>query len=342
MSKISRWFGVLEVLGTSFVDDKPIFYEKDDPFVVRFKVKPLVWLAPEHAIPAHDDLVWTRLSFTKNQSKQSTVWAARVRGSLSRLSPDDATILEQTLLEQQTKKRIYTLDKMLYAKLAETEPRIPVAVPTEPLKVEIAESVRVAEGVEGHDKSEIRESLHIQALLAEIGTRLGMRIWIPKGDRQAVLKLWNPPAESAPLDELPLTYDADTNKTIHQIDVLWLKRRAIVRAFEVEHTTSIYSGILRMADLLSLQPNINIKLHLVAPSDRRNKVFEELLRPVFAYLENGPLSEKCSYLSYDIRDRWQSRCASSSAMRSRFKRRSSPSSCVSLAVSCRSASWSPP
>jgi hypothetical protein len=51
-----------------------------------------------------------------------------------------------------------------------------------------------------------------------------------------------------------------------------------------------------MADLLSLQPNINI-LHIVAPSDRRNKVFEELLRPVFAYLENGPLSEKCSYLS---------------------------------------------
>jgi hypothetical protein len=299
MSKVSRWFGILEVLGSSFIDDTPIFYDKDDPFVVRFKVKPLVWLAPEHAIPALDDLVWTRLSFTKNQSKHSTVWAARVRGSLSRLNAEDATVLEQALLEQQTKKRVFALDKTLYAKLAESEPRIPVAVPTEPLKVEAVEKVVAADSVEAHEKSEVRESLQIQALLAEIGTRLGMRIWIPKGDRQAVLKLWNPPPESAPLDELPLTYDVDTNKTIHQIDVLWLKRRAIVRAFEVEHTTSIYSGILRMADLLSLQPNINIKLHLVAPSERRNKVFEELLRPVFAYLDNGPLSEKCSYLSYD-------------------------------------------
>jgi hypothetical protein len=227
------------------------------------------------------------------------VWAARVRGSLSRLKPEDAIFLEQTLSEQQTKKQTYPLDKTLYAKLAESAPRIPVAVPTEPIKVEVSENIAVSESVIAQEKSEFRESLQIQALLAEIGTRLGMQIWIPRGDRQAVLKLWTPKPESAPLDELPLTYDADTNKTIHQIDVLWLKRRSIVRAFEVEHTTSIYSGILRMADLLSLQPNINIKLHLVAPSDRRSKVFEELLRPVFAYLENGPLSEKCSYLSYD-------------------------------------------
>jgi hypothetical protein len=39
---------------------------------------------------------------------------------------------------------------------------------------------------------------------------------------------------------------------IERIDVLWLKGRSIKRAFEVEHTTSIYSGILRMADLLAL------------------------------------------------------------------------------------------
>jgi hypothetical protein len=40
-----------------------------------------------------------------------------------------------------------------------------------------------------------------------------------------------------------------------QIEVLWLKGRAIQRAFEVEHTTSIYSGILRMADLLTWRSN---------------------------------------------------------------------------------------
>ena len=70
------------------------------------------------------------------------------------------------------------------------------------------------------------------------------------------------------LDRLPLNYDETTLSTIEQIDVIWLKGHSIVRAFEVEHTTSIYSGLLRMADLLALQPNMNINLHIVAPDNR--------------------------------------------------------------------------
>jgi hypothetical protein len=54
-----------------------------------------------------------------------------------------------------------------------------------------------------------------------------------------------------------------------------------------------------MADLLALQPNMDIKLHLVAPASRREKVFDELRRPVFSLLEKGPLSESCTYISYD-------------------------------------------
>src|SRR5437588_2870850 len=101
------------------------------------------------------------------------------------------------------------------------------------------------------------------------------------------------------LERLPLNYDDTTLRTIEQIDVLWLRSRSIVRAFEIEHTTSIYSGILRMADLLALQPNMDINLHIVAPIARRDKVFQELRRPVFSLLEKGPLYESCTYLSYD-------------------------------------------
>jgi hypothetical protein len=72
-----------------------------------------------------------------------------------------------------------------------------------------------------------------------------------------------------------------------------------VRAFEVEHTTSVYSGILRMADLLALQPNVDIELHIVAPVAKREKVFNEIRRPVFSLLDRGPLAESCTYLSYD-------------------------------------------
>jgi hypothetical protein len=72
-----------------------------------------------------------------------------------------------------------------------------------------------------------------------------------------------------------------------------------VRAFEVEHTTAVYSGLLRMADLLALQPNMDIRLHIVAPDERREKVFREMNRPVFSLLDRGPLSDSCTFISYD-------------------------------------------
>jgi hypothetical protein len=137
----------------------------------------------------------------------------------------------------------------------------------------------------------------MQAELANVGAKMGMKIWIPRADRGGVLREWANEG-GALLDRLPLNYDETTLRTIEQIDVLWLKGRSIVRAFEVEHTTSVYSGILRMADLVALQPNMNIKLHIVAPEARRDKVFQEIRRPVFSLLEKGPLAEYCTYLSY--------------------------------------------
>ncbi|MEO9263744.1 MAG: winged helix-turn-helix domain-containing protein [Candidatus Baltobacteraceae bacterium] len=151
-------------------------------------------------------------------------------------------------------------------------------------------------------RTDVRESHQIQALLADIGSRMGMQIWLPRNDRTSVLGEWKGD-HPGPLDRLPLNYDEATLKTIEQIDVLWLRGRSIRRAFEVEHTTAVYSGILRMADLLALQPNMDIKLHIVAPPARRDKVFQELRRPVFSLLERGALFEYCTYLSYDsVRD----------------------------------------
>jgi len=148
------------------------------------------------------------------------------------------------------------------------------------------------------DPDSIRESMQIQALIATVGAEMGFTIWLPKSDRSRVLKAWQAqPGEL--LDELPLGYDPTTIATIEQIDVLWLRRRSIVRAFEVEHTTSIYSGLLRMADLVAMQPNLNIKLHIVAPVERREKVMKEIKRPVFALLEGHALSEICTYISFD-------------------------------------------
>lgn len=165
---------------------------------------------------------------------------------------------------------------------------VSVTVPTMPDVEEEEES----------DNESVRESMQIQAMIAKIGTMMGYSIWLPKADRGRVLRAWKAePGEL--LDHLPLGYDPTTMKTVEQIDVIWLRKRSIIRAFEVEHTTSVYSGLLRMADLVALQPNINIKLHIVAPVEKREKVLQEIRRPVFSLLEGRALAEMCTYLSYD-------------------------------------------
>ncbi len=156
---------------------------------------------------------------------------------------------------------------------------------------------------EGEEKEvarpDARQSIQIQSKLARIGAVMGFKIWIPRGDRSRVRELVEERDRAAFLDDLPLNYDTTTIDTIELIDVLWLKGRSIVRAFEVEHTTAVYSGLLRMADLLALQPNMDIRLHIVAPEERREKVFREMRRPVFSLLDRGPLTKSCTFVSYE-------------------------------------------
>ena len=133
------------------------------------------------------------------------------------------------------------------------------------VSVSVPQETKEEEKIETKDLAhEVRESLRIQALVADVGAKMGFKAWLPRNDRGRVQALMEANA-SCLLENLPLNYDETTIKTIEQIDVLWLKGRSIARAFEIEHSTSIYSGILRMADLLALQPNMDIKLHIVAP-----------------------------------------------------------------------------
>jgi hypothetical protein len=295
MTKLGRWVGVLEIKSKFFTDNAPIFYTSDDPFVIRFKVKPVAWLQKEKALPIRDPRVWENLSFTKGYDVNSSSWTGKLRHSLNPLDEKDGKFLESAILAQLSSSEIFEIDDQEYEKLITHKVRrvdkiVSVSVPQDnPAENNIKGKVA---------QSEVRESIRIQAMLANIGAQMGMKIWIPKNDKTAVLNEWK--SDNKPvLDILPLNYDDTTLKTIEQIDILWLRGRSIVRAFEVEHTTSIYSGILRMADLLALQPNMDIKLHIVAPDDRREKVFQELRRPVFSLLERGPLSESCTYLSYE-------------------------------------------
>lgn len=135
---------------------------------------------------------------------------------------------------------------------------------------------------------------HVQWLLARMGRKLGCRVWVAANDRA---REWEGERlGSLSIARLPaLGLDPDSQRAIALIDVVWLRgANQVAAAFEVEHTTSIYSGLLRMADLASLSPNLNFRLYIVAPAARLAKVRRELQRPVFQLLE---LHRRCGFFS---------------------------------------------
>ena len=283
LTGLHRWCGILEVTEPYFIDHKPLFTSADDPFVVRFKTTPHVWLPMEHAVPIQEDDLWPNLSFTRDYSKGSSTWTGRLRNSLNLISEEDGVLIEEVLTNQAKAGRIYPIDDDHQRYVSEVRRNDKVVTVTVP---------------EERREKPARESYQIQSLLAGIGEQMGFAIWIPRQDRQAVLREWEP-KPGVLLGSLPLNYDDATIRTIEQIDVLWVRNRTIVRAIEVEHATPVYSGILRLADLMALQPNLDLQVHIVAPLRRREKVFQQITRPVFSLIEKGPLSHLCTFLSYD-------------------------------------------
>lgn len=161
--------------------------------------------------------------------------------------------------------------------------------------VTIPDSNGEAESVPA-DTKEATAHTEIQWQLLKLGNDMGLDIWAARNDRGRSYN-GNRYADLPRMkQELPLQFDEATNKTIELIDVLWLKGNAIVAAFEIESTTSIYSGLLRMSDLISMQPNLNIPLYLVAPDECRDKVITEVNRPTFSRLA-PPMSEMRRFIA---------------------------------------------
>ena len=297
--KLGRWCGALEIESNAYIDETPLFKQDKDPFIVRFKVKPLVVLDPEYALPVRDPNIWNTLTWTKNIVPGSVGWGANFQRSLRNMPDVDAEFLLDLLrkqAEEKTRHELTARDRRALTKAAS------VRTAQGELTVEIPDDGDESDEIDRHP--EVRESHRIQSLVAEIGSKMGFSIWIPKSDRERVKAASSvDDLDQSMIDMLPMNYNDATIRTIEQIDVIWLRGRSIARAFEIEHTTAIYSGLLRMADLVALQPDINIPLHIVAPEERQESVLEQIKRPVFSLLETGPLSDRCSLLTYgDVKE----------------------------------------
>lgn len=136
----------------------------------------------------------------------------------------------------------------------------------------------------------------VQGWLRDLGKALGFDVWVAANDRARPLgagKLGDGCLTALP----PKVGCAEGADTVRLIDVLWLLSGTdtVAAAFEVEHTTSIYSGILRLLDLATgVESAKDLQMFLVVPDSREQDVRDQLHRPAF---RNTP-TFSVKFLSY--------------------------------------------
>ena len=153
----------------------------------------------------------------------------------------------------------------------------------------------VSARIDEHIERVPTEDDEMQWRLIRLGHLAKCDVWVPRNDQPKEYEGHR--FHEFVLNEFHETLDVP--RSIENIDVVWkFGPYSIKSAFEIEHSTSIYSGILRLSDLRAEAPNSNYPMFIVASEDRRMKVFEELMRPTFS----GPclrLNEVIRFLGYE-------------------------------------------
>lgn len=145
----------------------------------------------------------------------------------------------------------------------------------------------------------------VQTLLSAIGHANGYGVYVPPNNFEGLD--WNLTERFHLVHELPQILNSQSPFT-REVDVIWLDQSAgIANAlFEVEHSTQVYSGLLRFNDLL-LTTTASPRLFIVADEGRRDLFSRQLNRPTF--LRSG-LSDVTSFLDYSNVYTWHRRICS--------------------------------
>lgn len=145
----------------------------------------------------------------------------------------------------------------------------------------------------------------VQTLLGSIGARKGYDVWIPLSDRTGLDWSLAPQFRCRPS---PLSGYDEAAAIVEEIDVLWVARGSndLRALFEVEHSTPIYSGLLRLNDLHVAAPRLRARFTIAANAERRSLFARQVRRPTF---RASGLGEICSFLEYADVYRWYERSA---------------------------------
>jgi hypothetical protein len=149
----------------------------------------------------------------------------------------------------------------------------------------------------------------VQTLLAAIGHSKGFDGCLPAADQGKMD--WSLTAKFELRPTIPAGF-RDVAAILSEIDVVWVARggNTVEGLFEVEHTTSVYSGLLRFNDIFLTDPKVS-RFSIVSDDVRRSRFARQVSRPTF---RASGLSEIASFLEYKNVFEWHSRLAMGGAM----------------------------
>jgi hypothetical protein len=162
----------------------------------------------------------------------------------------------------------------------------------------------VADSVAAHQLRPTLNLSHcqVQSLLAGIGHQKGFDVFVPSNDACRIDWTITPrfPLRSG----IPNGFERIA-AILSEVDVLWIGagRHSIHGLFEVEHSTPVYSGLLRFNDVLLSSPDVG-RFFIVANDTRRELFARQINRPTF---RQSGLTDATSFLEYANVYDWHSR-----------------------------------
>jgi len=142
----------------------------------------------------------------------------------------------------------------------------------------------------------------VQTLVAGLGNLKGYDVFVPVNNVSALD--WSLTRKFAPLATIPPGFDV-VRSILSGVDVVWVAsgRNTVEALFEVEHSTAVYSALLRFNDILLTEPKLT-RFSVVSDDPRRSLFSRQLLRPTF---RKSGLAELCSFLEYGNVVDWHAR-----------------------------------
>jgi hypothetical protein len=147
------------------------------------------------------------------------------------------------------------------------------------------------EEIEERPLPDYREHLRIQHEIADWGVKQGYRVCVATNDKNAIKSKLG-----AVLDEMPKFHRDAVIDLAKRIDVVFFdpERDVLTHAFEIEHSTGVSSGLLRLNDIAESYPSANVKFYIVSDEENRDKFEREIIRPSFKQLRKC----KCEFREY--------------------------------------------